>query len=397
MWSRPISLVFRLQPLALPEAQLPKIAVAEAAVPTVVVDGLRELGYGIWFLPQGEADETLRLIEEFPPDVVILPDVAETERVAVVARTSHPSLRVLVASDEPRIPSEIPGWADLVIASEADLTFWMLAMMAVAPLDRPRGEIPGRGRQTLFTIIDAAHRGLRSIEREAPANRVLAQLRNRLEQSFELLLRIILDQLERDVEGFGGHSARVSDLSRRLAVGLRLPADEVEVAATAGLLHDVGMHLVVPPDAVGRPGALNVAEWEVIRAHPAASAMAVSPLRSAAAATAAIREHHERLDGSGYPMGKKGEDISAAGRVVAIADTFDALVHPRPHRAAVTTDRALEMLVHEAKDGRLDPDATDALPSVVPKERPVVRAVRLEDVARDWIEDASSGSPKRRR
>jgi HD-GYP domain-containing protein (c-di-GMP phosphodiesterase class II) len=375
---------------------LPKIAVAESVVPPGVVDGLRELGYGIWFLPRGEAGETLRLLQEFPPDVVILPDGPETEQVAVVARESYPALRVLVAADEPRIPSEIPGWADLVIASEADLTFWMLAMMALVPLDRPQGEIPGRGRQTLFTIIDAAHRGLRSIEREAPGNRVLGRLRDRLEQSFELLLRIILDQLEREIEGFGGHSARVSDLSRRLAVTLGLSRTEVEVAATAGLLHDVGMHLVVPPDAMRRPGALNVAEWEVIRAHPAASALAVSPLRSAAAATVAIREHHERLDGSGYPMGKKGDDLSAAGRVVAVADTYDALVHPRPHRPALTTERALEALAREAKDGRLDPDATDALPPVVPKERPVVRAVRLENGARNWIEDAGSGASERR-
>jgi HD-GYP domain-containing protein (c-di-GMP phosphodiesterase class II) len=375
---------------------LPKIAIAEAAVPPGVVDGLRELGYGIWFLPRGEASETLRLIHEFPPDVVILPDAPETEQVAVVARSSHPALRVMVAAEEPRVPAEIPGWADLVIASEADLTFWMLAMMAVAPLDRPHGEIPGRGRQTLFTIIDAAHRGLRSIEREASGNRVLGQLRDRLEQSFELLLRIILDQLEREVEGFGGHSARVSELSRRLAVRLRLSRTEVDAAGTAGLLHDVGMHLVVPPDSIRRPGALNVTEWDVIRAHPAASALAVSPLRSAAPATPAIREHHERLDGSGYPMGKKGDDLSAAGRVVAVADTYEALVHPRPHRQALTSDRALETLSREAKDGRLDPDACEALPSVVPKERPVVRAVRLEDVARGWIEGAGSGASERR-
>lgn len=395
MWPL-LSLVSVCNPKRFRRRVVPKIAVAEAAVPPTVVDGLRELGYGIWFLPRGEAEETLRLIGEFPPDVVILPDVPDTEQVAVVARSSHPALRVLVAADEPRIPSEIPSWADLVIASGADLTFWMLAMMAVAPLDRPRGEIPGRGRQTLFTIIDAAHRGLRAIEREASGNRVLGQLRERLEQSFELLLRIILDQLEREVEGFGGHSARVCDLSRRLAVRLGLPSGEVEVAATAGLLHDVGMHLVVPTDAIRRPGALNLAEWEVIRAHPAASAMSVSPLRSAAAATRAIREHHERLDGSGYPMAKKGEDISDAGRVVAVADTYDALVHPRPHRPAFTSDRALEALDREAKEGRLDPDAVRALPTVVPKERPVVRAVRLEDVARNWIEDVSSGGPTRR-
>lgn len=375
---------------------MPKIAVAEGAVPPGVVDGLRELGYGIWFLPRGEATETLRLMAEFPPDVAILPDVPETEQVALAARSSLPALRILVAAEESRIPSEIPAWADLVIAAEADLTFWMLAMMAVAPLEGPHGEVSGRGRQTLFTIIDAAHRGLRSIEREASGNRVLGELRDRLEQSFELLLRIILDQLEREVEGFAGHSARVSDLSRRLATKLGLPREEVDIASTAGLLHDVGMHLVVPPDAVKRPGALNVAEWEVIRAHPAASAMAVSPLRPAAAATTAIREHHERLDGSGYPMGKKRDDLSAPGRIVAVADTYDALVHPRPYRASLTSDRALDLLAREAKDGRLDPEACDALSAVVPKERPLVRAVRLEDVARNWVEGAGSGAPDRK-
>jgi HD-GYP domain-containing protein (c-di-GMP phosphodiesterase class II) len=95
-------------------------------------------------------------------------------------------------------------------------------------------------------------------------------------------------------------------------------------------------------------------------------------------------------------MGKKGGDLSAPGRLVAVADMYDALVHPRAHRAALTSERALETMAREAKEGRLDPDACDALSVVLPKEHPLVRAVRLEDVARNWIEGAGSGSRETR-
>lgn len=361
---------------------MPKVAVAEDAVAPAVVDCLRELGYGIWFLPKGDPEETERLLQDFPPDVVILPDRPETEAVASSVRDELPSIRVLVAVGGVRVPTEIPDWADLAIAADADLTFWMLAMMAVAPLDRPAGEAPGRGRQTLFTIIDAAHRGLRSIELEASSgNRVLADLRGRLEKSFELLLRIMLDQLEREIEGYSGHSARVSELSRRLAQRAGLPREDLDTAALAGLLHDLGMHLVVPEDALTRPGALHKSEWEVVRAHPAASALAISPLRSAPAAVQAIREHHERLDGSGYPVGKKGDDISVIGRIVAVADAYEAMTHPRPHRPALSTEQAFEVLLAEGRAGRMDLNVCMALGAVVPAERPMLRAVQIRDLA----------------
>ena len=140
-----------------------------------------------------------------------------------------------------------------------------------------------------------------------------------------------------------GHSERVGQRSRQLATVLGLPSSEAEMVAQAGLLHDIGK-IGVPEAVLGKRGPLDAPEWELMRRHPLIGAQIVAPFEFLAAGAQAIRHHHERWDGSGYPDGLAGDAIPLSARIVAVADVYDALTSARPYRAALPPAEALAHL-----------------------------------------------------
>jgi putative nucleotidyltransferase with HDIG domain len=144
-----------------------------------------------------------------------------------------------------------------------------------------------------------------------------------------------------------GHSERVGASSAALARALGLGHAEVETAAQAGLLHDIGK-IGVPEAVLGKQGALTDDEWALMRRHPVIGAQIVAPFDFLATAAPLIRHHHERADGSGYPDGLRGEAIPSGACIIAVADVYDALTSDRPYRAALSPQRALEYLSAEA-------------------------------------------------
>jgi putative nucleotidyltransferase with HDIG domain len=144
-----------------------------------------------------------------------------------------------------------------------------------------------------------------------------------------------------------GHSERVAALSRRVASALGLAPAAVDVVGQAGLLHDIGK-IGVPEAILRKPGPLAPDEWQIMRAHPVIGAQIVAPFEFFQGAARAIRHHHERWDGSGYPDGLAREAIPLEARIVAVADVFDALTSARPYRAALARDAARAFLAHEA-------------------------------------------------
>ncbi|MDQ1494328.1 MAG: hypothetical protein QOG69_811 [Actinomycetota bacterium] len=133
----------------------------------------------------------------------------------------------------------------------------------------------------------------------------------------------------------GEHSARVAYASADLARRLGLSNPEVQTVWWGAALHDLGK-LGVPIDVLRKVGPLAEAEWSQIHRHPAIGydlLLAISP--SLAPIAAAVRAHHERWDGGGYPDRLAGEDIPLSGRIVAVADAFDCMVRRRPYRAEV--------------------------------------------------------------
>jgi putative nucleotidyltransferase with HDIG domain len=149
-----------------------------------------------------------------------------------------------------------------------------------------------------------------------------------------------------------GHSTRVADLAGQLARRMGLPRAETEAIAQAALLHDLGK-IGVPETILRKAGALTEEEWEIMRRHPVVGAQIVAPLEFFDDGAIIVRHHHERVDGSGYPDGLKGEAIPLGARIVAIADVYDALTSRRPYRGRLTHAEAIEILLDE-RDRALD-------------------------------------------
>jgi HD-GYP domain-containing protein (c-di-GMP phosphodiesterase class II) len=179
-----------------------------------------------------------------------------------------------------------------------------------------------------------------------------------ISRGYSETLRALIGAVEARDAYTHGHSARVAELS--VSVGLRLglrPA-ALRTLAEGAYLHDVGK-VGIPDHVLNKPGALTDEERAWIQEHPIVGTDIVGRAPSLRDALTVIRQHHERYDGSGYPDGLAGDDISLAARIVAVADVWDALTSDRAYRPAWPPDRALRHL----EDGRgthFDPDCLDA-------------------------------------
>ncbi|NBB50257.1 HD domain-containing protein [Rhizobium sp. CRIBSB] len=163
-----------------------------------------------------------------------------------------------------------------------------------------------------------------------------------------------------------GHSDRVAEFTDRIAVELGLPPAERRTLRRAALLHDIGK-LGVSARVLNKPAKLDAEEWTEMRAHAAHSERILSRIPAFAELAEIGGAHHERLDGSGYPRGLKGDQISFATRIIATADVFEALTGERPYRAALPTDDALEMIKANAGEHH-DPVCVAALESALARK-----------------------------
>jgi putative nucleotidyltransferase with HDIG domain len=194
-------------------------------------------------------------------------------------------------------------------------------------------------------------------------NAVVAKLRELESPSASIRLAGLVDRLELK-EGYAGeHTAAVSSLALAIATELKLSAAERRCVELGALLHDVGK-LSIPDRVLTKPGPLNELEWAAMRRHAALGERLLAHILDQADVLAIVRSHHERWDGTGYPDGKRGEDIPRAARIVAVADAFQAMIEPRPYRAPRTRRAAVEEIASQS--GRqFDPVCVEALRVVV--------------------------------
>jgi HD-GYP domain-containing protein (c-di-GMP phosphodiesterase class II) len=137
-----------------------------------------------------------------------------------------------------------------------------------------------------------------------------------------------------------GHAARVTELAVRLAEAVGAGPERIEAIKAGGPLHDIGK-LELDPAILDKPGALDPAELEEIRAHPELGARMLWGIRSLRNALDCVLHHHERWDGDGYPHGLGGHEIPLEARILAIADAYDAMISRRPYREPRTRAEAL--------------------------------------------------------
>jgi putative nucleotidyltransferase with HDIG domain len=185
------------------------------------------------------------------------------------------------------------------------------------------------------------------------AERGLAAQRELYEAARKIGPAVSVDQLERlsmmlqaRDSYTHGHSRRVARHAARIARSMRLPGTEVAKIRTAAVVHDVGK-IYTPKEILRNPGRLTDAEFEIVKRHAADGAGMLAIVGSPEIA-AMVRHHHERIDGSGYPDGLAGEQIPLGARIIAVADTFDALTSDRPYRDANSHRRALRIIGAEA-------------------------------------------------
>jgi len=184
----------------------------------------------------------------------------------------------------------------------------------------------------------------------------------RAEQEIRDLLMAALTSLAHAIEAKSpwtrGHSERVTQYTVQIGEALGLPEDELAQLRIAALLHDIGK-IGTADGLLDKPDRLTPEEYETIKLHPATGAGMLSPIKQLHPIIPWVRGHHERYDGNGYPDGLAGEAIPLQARILAVADTFDAMTAERPYRATPGRERAIHELRQNA-GSQLDPQVVAA-------------------------------------
>src|ERR1700723_4665552 len=210
------------------------------------------------------------------------------------------------------------------------------------------------------------------LSRPVDRTELLARVRSllRLKQRTDELERAesVLFSLARSIEGKDpythGHCERLADYSVRLGEHLGLSEDQLVALRRAGIVHDVGK-IAVPDAILLKPGRLTPDEWIIIREHSVVGERICAPLKSFRFVLPIIRHHHEKLDGSGYPDGLRGDAIPVAARVLQIVDVYDALTTDRPYKKAFSITDALQTMKEEVSQGWWDPHIFDQFERLV--------------------------------
>jgi putative nucleotidyltransferase with HDIG domain len=194
--------------------------------------------------------------------------------------------------------------------------------------------------------------------------------RTRLERVSVATLEVLINALEAKDPYLRGHSARVADLSATIAAHLGLPVDEIDQVRLAGRLHDIGK-IGTREDVMNKQGPLTPEEYDHIKHHVVIGSQILAPLDHLGPVIDTVRSHHERWDGTGYPDGRRGEEIPLMGRIVGAAEVWDALSTSRPYQEKLTAEQALRRL-SELVGTVLDPKVFAALSEVVNRRRSLV-------------------------
>jgi HD-GYP domain-containing protein (c-di-GMP phosphodiesterase class II) len=210
----------------------------------------------------------------------------------------------------------------------------------------------GELAETFNTMSDELEHFVEDLKRAADENRAL----------FMGSIQMLAGAVDEKDPYTRGHSDRVTRYSMLIAKEMSLDSTFMETLQISAQLHDVGK-IGIEDHILKKPGALTAEEFEVMKTHTTKGANILRPVTQLAEMLPGIELHHEALDGRGYPYGLQGDQIPLLARIIAVADTFDALTTNRPYQTAHTTEQALQIIQNLAGK-RLDPDAVKALLAV---------------------------------
>jgi response regulator RpfG family c-di-GMP phosphodiesterase len=232
-------------------------------------------------------------------------------------------------------------------------------------LTKPLDKIEFRARMRNMLALRASQRSLEDRASWLAEEVLKATDQLRLRET-EIVMRLSRAAEFRDPET-GDHLQRMAHYSWMISMQMGLPIEQQQLLLLAAPMHDVGK-VGIPDNILLKPGKLTDEEFTVMKAHPVIGHRILSGSTSALLKMAAeiALNHHEKFDGSGYPMGLKGDEIPLVGRIVAVADVFDALTSARPYKPAWAVERAVQFM--RAQRGmHFDPECVDAFFNQLPQ------------------------------
>lgn len=179
-----------------------------------------------------------------------------------------------------------------------------------------------------------------------------------LEEAFVGTIRSLAEAIDAKDPSTRGHSDWVSKYALMIGRQMGLANGELDEIKYAGYLHDVGK-IGIPDEILGKSSQLSADEWKLMKKHPIVSARILEPVPISGTIKAAIRHHHERFDGKGYPYGLAGESIPLVARILSVADSYEAMTSDRPYRRALSDEQAVAELVRCCAT-QFDPGVVDS-------------------------------------
>ncbi|MCH8008200.1 MAG: HD domain-containing protein, partial [Chloroflexi bacterium] len=179
------------------------------------------------------------------------------------------------------------------------------------------------------------------------------KMTERLQKQHLSTIRALTSAIDARDPNTAGHSARVGQLAVTIGKALGLPESQLQHLEIGGYLHDIGK-IGVRDSVLLKTGSLTPEERELIENHPRIGLEILAPVELAPEVIAFVSGHHEKLDGTGYPHGWSGEELSIIERIATVADIYDALTTGRPYRGPMSVDEALEIMSREVAEAKLD-------------------------------------------
>lgn len=252
-----------------------------------------------------------------------------------------PKLRRLIhAEDWPRVESSI---SQILSSDVADLKQEFRGLRrdgATVHIGAHGSRAQYAGRTVVIGVLQDITDRLRSEQQ-------ITEYVARLERSIGTTVEAISQMVELRDPYTAGHERRVGELAAAIGAELGLAEHRITGLRIAGIVHDVGK-IIVPAEILSKPGQLSKAEYELIKAHPEKGYDILKNIDFPWPVAQIVLQHHERMDGSGYPHGLKGEDICLEARILAVADVIEAMSSHRPYRPAIGADAGLAEITGKA-------------------------------------------------
>ncbi|MCE5255732.1 MAG: response regulator [Spirochaetaceae bacterium] len=329
----------------------------DPAIQKVMSLGLERAGYTVGIAQNGQ--EALNLLSkgDYDPDCILL----DIRMPVMTGQVALPKIRAL----KPLTPViMLTAYDDLSMGLEAMKNGAFDYLVKPSRLEHVL-EVIAKAIRYRDIVKEKEEQDQKNAEYRASLERNMQSKTLELKETYQKLraanmqtVLALAETIEAKDSYTQGHCERVRNLSVRIAEKLRLPNSMMEPLQYAALLHDIGK-IGIPERILNKKGPLDSEEIEIIKMHPIIGAQILSIVEFFAPAINGVRHHHERWDGTGYPDGVAGENIDPLARIIALADTFDAMATSRPYRRAKHLDEILEEI--QAESGRqFAPDVVKA-------------------------------------